>query len=174
MFYVTTATSLSVVSSLSGMIRDARPGDTADLLRLIRALAEYEREPDAVEATAEGLSATLFRPHPSVYAHVAELDGRVVGMAIWFLAFSTWTGRHSLYLEDIFVEPDVRGRGVGRALFARLATRAAELGCARMEWSVLDWNEPAMAFYRACGARPMSGWTTWRLDGDALARLATS
>lgn len=154
------------------MIRDARPDDTGDLLRLIRALAAYEREPDAVEATEESLAAALFGPQPLVHAHVAEVEGRVVGMAVWFLSFSTWTGRHSLYLEDLFVEPAVRRRGVGRALLRRLATRAIELGCARMDWSVLDWNEPAMGFYRSLDARPMEEWTTWRLEGAELAGLA--
>lgn len=154
------------------MIREAGPGDTGDLLRLVRSLAEYEREPDAVEATEDSLAAALFGPNPKVHAHVAEVDGRVVGMAVWFLSFSTWTGRHSLYLEDIFVDPDARRHGVGRALMRRLAARAVELGCARMEWSVLDWNEPAMAFYRTLGARPMEEWTTWRVEGEGLAPLA--
>ncbi len=154
------------------MIREARPGDTGDLLRLVRALAAYEREPHAVEATEESLTAALFGPHPLVHAHVAEVGGRVVGMAVWFLSFSTWTGRHSVYLEDLFVEPEARGSGLGRALLRRLAARAVELGCARMDWSVLDWNEPAMGFYRSIGARPMDEWTTWRLEGEGLARLA--
>lgn len=156
------------------MIRDARPEDIPDLLRLVRALAEYEREPDAVEATEEALRAALFADRPLVHALVAEGGGRVVGMAVWFLAFSTWTGRHSLYLEDIFVEPGQRGSGLGRALTARLAARARELGCARMDWAVLDWNEAAQGFYRAIGARPMEEWTTWRLEGDALDRLAAT
>lgn len=154
------------------MIREARPADAGDLLRLIRALADYEREPDAVEATEELLSASLFGPDPKVHAYVAERDGRVVGMAVWFLAFSTWTGRHTLYLEDLFVEPDARRHGAGRALIRRLASRAIELGCSRMDWSVLDWNEPAMAFYRTLGARPMEEWTTWRVEGRALSLLA--
>jgi GNAT superfamily N-acetyltransferase len=154
------------------MIREALPSDAADLLRLIRGLAEYEKEPDAVVTTAADLEKALFGPDPRVHAHVAEEDGRVVGMAIWFLAFSTWTGRHSLYLEDIFVEPGLRSRGVGRALMRRLAARALELGCARMDWSVLVWNEPAMAFYRSVGAAPLEEWTTWRLDAAGLARLA--
>jgi GNAT superfamily N-acetyltransferase len=154
------------------IIREARPGDTGDLLRLIRALADYEREPEAVEATEEALAAALFCPNPKVHAYLAEVDGRVVGMAVWFLSFSTWTGRHSLYLEDLFVDPDARRHGVGRALLRRLADRAVALGCARMDWSVLNWNEPAMAFYRALGARPMEDWTTWRVEGDQLARLA--
>lgn len=154
------------------MIREAGPGDTGDLLRLIRALADYEREPEAVDATEESLAAALFCPNPKVHAYVAEAEGRVVGMAVWFLSFSTWTGRHSLYLEDLFVEPAARRLGVGRALIRRLADRALALGCARMDWSVLDWNEPAMAFYRTLGARPMEEWTTWRLEAEALARLA--
>jgi GNAT superfamily N-acetyltransferase len=156
------------------VIRDAQPGDVGDILRLVRALAEYEREPDAVEANETSLSTALFRPDPLVHAMVAEEGGRVVGMAVWFLSYSTWTGRHSLYLEDLFVEPERRARGVGRALMRHLAVRAAELGCARMDWSVLDWNEPAMTFYRSLGARPMDEWTTWRLDGPALDALGTA
>jgi GNAT superfamily N-acetyltransferase len=154
------------------VIRPARPGDEPDLLRLIRGLADYEREPDAVEATEDSLATALFGPDPRVFAHVAEAGGRTVGMAIWFLAFSTWTGRPTLYLEDLFVEPEQRRSGAGRALIAALAGRAAELGCARMDWSVLDWNAPAIGFYRSLGAHPLGEWTTWRLDGAALARLA--
>lgn len=154
------------------MIREARPEDTGDILRLIRALAEYEREPDAVEATEDSLDAALFGPQPLVHAHVAEVEGRVVGIAVWFLSFSTWTGRHSLYLEDLFVDPAIRGQGLGRDLVRRLAARAVELGCARMDWAVLDWNEPAMGFYRSFGAGPMEEWTTWRVEGEALSRLA--
>jgi GNAT superfamily N-acetyltransferase len=157
---------------LEPVIREAQPKDVADLLRLVRGLAEYEREPDAVEATEDLLTLALFGENPRVFASVAESDGRVVGMAVWFLAFSTWTGRPSLYLEDIFVEPEHRSEGLGRALLTHLAARAVELGCARMDWSVLDWNEPAHGFYRAMGAHPMEEWTTWRLEGDALAALA--
>ncbi len=159
-------------TNLCRVIREAGPDDVADILRLVRALAEYEREPDAVLAGEESLRAALFCDHPLVHAHVAAQDGRVVGMAVWFLSFSTWTGRPSLYLEDLFVEPEWRGHGVGRALFARLAARAVELGCARMDWSVLDWNESAMGFYRSLGARPLDGWTTWRLEGEALRNRA--
>ena len=155
------------------MIREATPADTGDLLRLIRALAEYEREPEAVEATEEDLIDGLFGPDSVAHAYVAEVDGNVVGMAVWFLTFSTWTGRRGLYLEDLFVEPAYRKRRLGRALLTRLALKAVELGCARMEWSVLDWNEPAIGFYRAVGARPMQDWTTWRLTGDPLRSLAS-
>lgn len=152
-------------------IRRARPGDEHDILRLIRALAAYEREPDAVEATPEGLAERLFGADPRVFAHVAELDGRVVGMAVWFLNFSTWTGRHGIYLEDLFVDPDVRGGGVARALFAALGQAAKDHDCARIDWGVLGWNELAKSFYRKLGARQMDGWEPWRIDGDALEAL---
>lgn len=154
------------------MIRNATPGDTGDLLRLVRALAAYEQEPDAVEATEADLQRALFSPHPNVFAVVAEDGGATVGMALYFLTFSTWTGRHSLYLEDLFVDPAHRGRGLGRALLTELARRAEELGCARMEWSVLDWNQPAIDFYLNLGARPMDEWTVYRLSGEALTRAA--
>jgi GNAT superfamily N-acetyltransferase len=154
------------------VIRPAEPSDAAALLRLIKELAAYEREPDAVEATEASLAEVLFCPAPLVHALVAEAGGRVVGMAIWFLSFSTWTGRHSLFLEDLFVEPGQRGTGLGRELMRALATTAVEHGCARMDWSVLDWNEPSIGFYRSLGARPMDEWTGWRIDGDGLAKLA--
>ena len=146
------------------MIRDARPDDVGDLVRLIEALASYEREPDAVQCTPGSLADALFGPEPLAHALVAEEEGRLVGMALWFFTFSTWTGRPTLYVEDLFVEPAQRGRGLGAALMAALEEQALQRGCARMEWSVLDWNEPAMGFYRALGARPMAEWTTWRLE----------
>jgi GNAT superfamily N-acetyltransferase len=153
-------------------IRDAVPADTSDLLRLIRELAGYEREPDAVEATEADLRSHLFDPGPQVFALVAEVDGSVVGMAIYFVSFSTWTGRHGLYLEDLFVEPAHRSQGIGRALMRALARRAVDRGYQRLEWAVLDWNQPAIGFYRALGAIPMDEWTTFRLAGEALARFA--
>lgn len=156
------------------LVRRAAPDDVADMLRLVRALAAYEHEPDAVETTEAMLRETLFGPRPIVHAHVAEADGRVVGVAIWFLNYSTWTGRPGLYLEDFMVEDGQRGRGTGRALFRALAAEAVARGCARMDWSVLDWNEPALGFYRAIGAREMTEWRPWRLDGEALARIAYS
>lgn len=158
-------------------IRPARPGDEDDILSLIRALADYEREPDAVEATAEGLRAHLFGDQPRVFAHVAEDDGTgegangVVGIAVWFLNFSTWTGRHGIYVEDLFVDPAVRGAGVARALVGALAAEATARGYPRIDWAVLNWNELAKGFYRRLGARPNATWETWRLDGDALAAL---
>jgi GNAT superfamily N-acetyltransferase len=153
-------------------IRDAVPGDTSDLLRLIGELASYERAADAVEATEADLRRDLFGATPRVFALVAEVDGLVVGMAVYFVSFSTWTGRHGLYLEDLFVAPAHRAIGIGRALMRALATRAMDLGYRRLEWAVLDWNEPAISFYRRLGAVPMDEWTTFRLAGDALARLA--
>jgi GNAT superfamily N-acetyltransferase len=156
---------------MTATIRPARPGDEAAIVRLVRALAEYEREPDAVQLTAEGLGAHLFADVPRVFAHVAEQDGRVVGMALWFLNFSTWTGRHGIYLEDLFVDPAVRGGGVARGLLQALAAEAGARGCARVEWAVLDWNDLAKGFYRRLGARQNEDWEIWRLDGDALAAL---
>ena len=153
-------------------IRDAVPADTSDLLRLIRELAGYEREPDAVEATEADLRRHLFDPGPKVFALVAEVDGSVVGMAIYFVSFSTWTGRHGLYLEDLFVEPAHRSQGIGRALMLALARQAVDRGYQRLEWAVLDWNQPAIGFYRALGAIPMDEWTTFRLAGEALAHFA--
>jgi GNAT superfamily N-acetyltransferase len=154
------------------MIREAGPGDVVHLLRLVRALADYEREPSAVAATADDLRRALFGDRALVHALVAESGGDVVGMAVWYVSFSTWTGRHSLYLEDLYVEEEHRSRGHGRALLVELARRARALGCARMDWSVLDWNEPAQGFYRSLGAAPLPGWSTWRLDGSRLEDLA--
>ena len=162
---------------MTAVIRVAQPSDIDQILDLIRGLASYEREPDAVETTAEDLHRALFGPEPRVWAHVAVApDGGpgLAGMALWFLAFSTWTGQPTLYLEDLFVRPEVRSSGLGRQLVAALAARAVELGCARMDWSVLDWNESAQGFYRSIGAAPMEEWTTWRVSGPALLDLARS
>lgn len=153
-------------------VRPARPGDVAALLGLVQELATYERAPDAVEATPELLHDALFAARPAVFAHVAEADGRVVGFAIWYVTFSTWLGRHGLWLEDLYVQPPFRGLGTGRALLGELAAVCVERGYGRLEWWVLDWNAPALGFYRALGARPMAEWTVHRVDGDALSRLA--
>ena len=143
------------------------------MLSLVHELATYEREPDAVVATEDHLRTALFGPDPKVFCLVAENDtGEVVGFAVWFFNFSTWLGRHGVYLEDLFVRPDARGGGHGRALLAELARIAVEAECGRLEWWVLDWNDSAQGFYRALGARPMDEWTVWRLDGDALRALA--
>ena len=153
-------------------IRWARPGDEATVLRLIKALAAYEREPDAVQATEDSIRETLFGPNAQVFAFLAELDGRPVGLALWFLTYSTWTGRPSLYLEDLFVDEAARGSGIARALFRRLAQEAKARNCARIDWAVLDWNVEAMAFYERLGGRRQTGWEPWRVDGAALDHLA--
>jgi GNAT superfamily N-acetyltransferase len=156
----------------SAVLRAARPGDEAGILNCIRALAEYEREPDAVDATAEMLRDTLFTAHPSVFAHVVEKRGVIVGIAVWFLNYSTWTGTNGLYLEDLFVHEAERGSGYGRALLQHLAAIAVERGYGRFEWSVLTWNEPSIAFYRKLGAVGMEEWRIQRLSGDALNAVA--
>lgn len=153
------------------IVRRATPADVPAILRLIVALAVYEREPDAVKATEESLAASLFGDDAHVFAHVAEHDGEVVGIAVWFLNYSTWTGKPGIYLEDLFVSELARGTGAGKALFKALAEDAERLGCARIDWAVLDWNTPAMDFYRAIGGRPQSGWQPWRIDGAALENL---
>jgi len=152
-------------------VRKARPGDEADILRLIRALAEYENALESVKATEEALAGHLFNDHPKVFGHVAEIDGRVVGIAVWFLNFSTWTGKHGIYLEDLFVDPAVRGGGVARALFKALAEEAEARDCPRIDWAVLDWNELGKGLYRRIGAWHNHEWEPWRLDGDALKAL---
>ncbi|MTB71911.1 GNAT family N-acetyltransferase [Arsenicicoccus sp. MKL-02] len=156
------------------LIRPATVDDIPALHRLVRDLATYEREPDAVTATPEDLRIALFprSADPAVHADVAEVHGDVVGMAVWFLTFSTWTGQHGIWLEDLYVEPEHRGRGLGRRLLEGLAARAVERGGTRVEWTVLDWNAPAIRFYRSLGAEPLEQWRTQRLHGDALARVA--
>lgn len=157
---------------MSVTIRPARLGDEAAILDMVVALAVYEREPDAVKATEESLRATLFGEQPQVFAHIAEFDGEPVGLALWFLTYSTWTGRPSLYLEDLFVAEAARGTGAGRALLTALAREAKARGCARMDWAVLDWNEKARQFYRHIGAHHAKGWEPWRIEGEALEQLA--
>jgi GNAT superfamily N-acetyltransferase len=145
------------------MIRDATPVDVPAILDLVRELATYEREPDAVVATEAGLHAALFGNDAFVSCVVAELDGETVGFALWFRNFSTWLGQPGIYLEDLFVKPDAREHGLGKALLLRLVDIARERGYGRVEWSVLNWNEPAIGFYRALGATPNDEWTVWRL-----------
>ncbi len=142
------------------------------MIGLIRELAEYERAPSEAVATASQLHEALFGPQPAVFCDVAESDGVVVGMAIWFLNFSTWLGRHGIYLEDLYVKPDRRGHGHGKALFANLARRCVREGYGRLEWNVLDWNTPAIDFYVGLGATGMEEWTIHRLSGDSLMQLA--
>ncbi|MDQ1228699.1 GNAT family N-acetyltransferase [Sphingomonas sp. SORGH_AS_0879] len=157
---------------MSITIRAAERADTATILRFVRELAAFEREPDAVVATEPMLEAALFGERPAAEAVIAERDGQAVGFALFFANFSTWTGRQGLYLEDLYVTPSARGGGVGKALLVHLAGIARDRGWGRFEWSVLDWNRPAVAFYRAMGARAMDEWTVQRVSGEALARLA--
>ena len=154
------------------ILRPARSGDEDGILAGIRSLARYEREPDAVHNTVGALTETLFGDDPKAFAHVVVREGRVVGIAIWFLTYSTWTGRHGVWLEDLHVDESQRGRGYGKALIAALANVCVERGYSRLEWTVLDWNAPAIAFYRSLAAVPMSEWTTQRLAGEELTRLA--
>jgi GNAT superfamily N-acetyltransferase len=155
-------------------VRAARPGDVDVMVDLVRDLADYERAPDQVRLQAEQLHDALFGPVPRVFAHVAEHRGDIVGMAVWFITYSTWTGHHGIHLEDLFVRPAARGLGAGRALLAELAREAVNHGYTRLEWSVLDWNEPAIGFYRHLGAVPKDEWTVFRLSGSSLSRLAAS
>jgi GNAT superfamily N-acetyltransferase/catechol 2,3-dioxygenase-like lactoylglutathione lyase family enzyme len=154
------------------VLRSATPEDVPLILRFICALAEYERMANEVVATEEVLRQSLFGARPAAEVVLAELDGEPVGIAHFFHNFSTFVGRRGLYLEDLFVLPEHRGRGVGLALLRHLAKLCVERGCGRLEWAVLDWNESAIGFYDGLGARPMSDWIIYRLTGDALAKLA--
>jgi len=149
-------------------VREARESDVGRIHQLVLDLASYERAPDEVKATPEQLRAALFGPQPAAYALVAETGGEVVGFALYFLNFSTWEGVHGIYLEDLYVMPEHRGTGLGKAMLTSLAQIAIQRGYARVEWWVLDWNEPSIDFYRRLGAVPMDGWTVYRLTGDAL------
>ncbi|XHH30021.1 GNAT family N-acetyltransferase [Xanthomonas euroxanthea] len=153
-------------------IRAATPNDAQLLHELITALAVYEREPDAVKASPEDLRASLFGDGATAHALICEQDGQALGFAVYFFNYSTWLGRNGLYLEDLFVRPQARGQGAGLALLRHLARLAVQRRCGRFEWSVLDWNQPAIDFYQAAGARPMDGWTVYRLDGERLAAFA--
>lgn len=155
-------------------IRDAVPADCPTILRFIRELAEYEKLAHEVVATEDQLRATLFCEHPKSFCMIAEDNGKPVGFAVYFYNFSTFLGRHGLYVEDVFVDPATRGKGIGQKLFAALAKRAVGHDCGRMEWWVLDWNEPAIEFYRRMHAEAMSEWTVYRLSGKDLAALAAS
>src|SRR6185312_15681242 len=154
-------------------IRAATPGDVPEIHAMVRELADYEREPDSARATPQQFHDALFGPDPAVFALIAEDDtlGAPVGFALWFRNFSTWTGTHGVYLEDLYVRPEARGGGHGKALLAALAEICVARGYERFEWSVLDWNEPSIGFYRSIGARPMDEWTVFRLTGEALHNL---
>jgi GNAT superfamily N-acetyltransferase len=157
---------------VSLQLRDAGPEDCGLVLHFVRALAEYEKLLHEVTATEEHFCRLLFGEAPRAWALIAEWEGKPVGFALWFYSVSTFDGAPKLYLEDVFVEPGLRGRGIGRAIFVDLARRAIAAGCGRMEWSVLDWNAPSIAFYRSIGALPREGWTLQRLSGAALEALA--
>jgi GNAT superfamily N-acetyltransferase len=159
-------------TDLACTIRMAGPEDAGTIAALVRELAIYEKLEQHAKATAEDFHRHLFGPRPAAEAALAELDGNAVGFALWFTTFSTFRGQPGVYLEDIFVKSEFRGRGIGKALLAAVAARAVERGCGRLEWSVLNWNSPAIGFYRALGARPMEEWTVYRVDGEALWRLA--
>ena len=149
------------------------PGDVPAILGLVHELAVYEKEPDAVEATAADFRVALFPQDgaPTAFAHVAEVDGEIVGMAIWYVTFSTWLGRGGIWLEDLYVSPEHRGSGLGKALLATLAAICAERGYGRLEWWVLRWNTPSIGFYDSIGGQPMDEWLTYRLEGQELAAL---
>lgn len=153
-------------------VRDAVRGDAGAIHSLVCELAEYERLAHAVSGTEAELARTLFDEPRAARALVAEWQGTTAGMAIWFFNYSTFLGRRGLYLEDLFVRPALRHRGIGRRLLAELARRAEAAGCGRMEWAVLDWNEPAIGFYRSLGAKPLDDWTVYRLERSGIAALA--
>lgn len=150
------------------MIRRISESDIPAVVGLVHELAVYEKAPDECHLTGQQLHHALFRESPALFGHVAEEDGSVAGFALWFLNFSTWHGAHGIYLEDLFVRPENRGSGLGKTLLRTLAQECIQHGYARLEWSVLDWNTPAINFYKSAGAVPMDEWTTFRMSGDAL------
>ncbi|MEV4468100.1 GNAT family N-acetyltransferase [Nonomuraea salmonea] len=154
------------------MIRPATPADVPEIVSMIRELAEYEKAAHEVRVTEEQLHDTLFRDHPAAFAHMAEQDGEVVGFTLWFLTYSTWRGVHGVYMEDLYVRPQHRGGGHGVALVRELARICAERGYERLEWAVLDWNEPSIAFYEKLGAVNQNEWFRYRLTDEPLRRLA--
>lgn len=157
---------------MSLTIRPAVAADAAVVYGFIRDLADYEKLLHEVEASEADIAAMLFGPNPRAFCDIAELDGAPVGFALWFYNLSTFTGRHGIYLEDLYVRPETRGHGAGKALLANLARRCVDEGLTRLEWAVLDWNAPSIAFYDSLGATAKTEWITRRLSGEALARLA--
>ncbi|MFD4674873.1 GNAT family N-acetyltransferase [Lentzea sp. NPDC058450] len=154
------------------MIRRIEPRDVDAAVGLVYELALYEKAPEQCHLTSEQLHTALFGEHPALFGHVAEVDGRVVGIALWFLNFSTWDGVHGVYLEDLYVTPDQRGNGLGKKLLQALAQECVARGYTRLQWWVLNWNEPSIGFYKSLGAIPMDEWTTMRVTGEALSALA--
>lgn len=155
-------------------IRSALISEAPIILQLIKELAEFEKAPDEVVATEAELIATIFAANPSVFCELVEVDSEIAGMAIWFLNYSTWQGRHGIYLEDLYIRPEFRGRGYGKALLKHLAGICNERGYGRFQWWVLDWNSPAIEFYRSLGAEAMSEWTVYRVSGEPLRALGNS
>jgi GNAT superfamily N-acetyltransferase len=153
-------------------VRPVRPDDVPSVVALVRELADYEKALHEVRLTEQQLTAALFGDAPALFGHVADLDGEVVGIALWFLNFSTWRGTHGIYLEDLYVSPQHRGSGLGKELLRTLAEVCVERGYSRLEWSVLDWNAPSIDFYKAHGAVAMDEWTVFRLTDDALIAFA--
>jgi len=154
-------------------VRRAVREDVPAIVELVHALADYERAPDECHLTADQLETALFGESPAVFAHVALLDDRIVGCAIWFLSYSTWRGVHGIYLEDLFVRPEARGTGQGKALLKALAEECVRNNYERLEWSVLNWNTPAIDFYKSIGATPQDEWTVYRLTDESLTALAS-
>ncbi len=155
-------------------IRSATPADADLIFALVGELALYEKLADAVDSSAESLADALFCDRPRVFCDIADYEGQAAGLAIWFYTFSTFRGRHGIWLEDLYVRPAFRGRGLGKALLSRLAARCVAENLARLEWSVLDWNTPSIAFYKGMGAGLMDEWTNCRCEGDVLRRLASA
>ena len=153
------------------IIRPAKIQEVGEVLQLIQDLAMYEKAPEQVEASKEDLLNTIFASDPRVFCDLVEVDGQIAGMAIWFLNYSTWQARHGIYLEDLFIKPEYRGRGYGKALLKHLAKICDEKGYGRLQWWVLDWNSPAIEFYKSLGAEAMDEWTVYRTSGKALKDL---
>lgn len=153
-------------------IRSARREDANEIVALIYELALYEKAPEEAKATREDILSTFFCDQPKVFCEIAEVDGEIAGCAIWFLNYSTWQGKHGIYLEDLFIRPQFRGHGYGKALLQHLATICEDKGYGRFQWWVLDWNSPAIEFYKSLGAVAMDEWTVYRVSGDALTELA--
>jgi len=160
------------MSALNSRVRPIEPRDVGAVAGLVHELAHYERAANECSLTGAQLEAALFGPRPALFGHVAIVAGKVVGCALWFLNFSTWRGVHGIYVEDLYVQPMHRGSGLGRALLAELAAECRRRSYARLEWAVLDWNDPAIGFYRALGAEAQGDWTVFRLSGEALDELA--
>lgn len=153
------------------IIRPAKSEEVGEVLHLIQDLATYEKAPEQVEASEEDLLNTIFASDPRVFCDLVEVDGQIAGMAIWFLNYSTWQAKHGIYLEDLFIKPEYRGRGYGKALLKHLAKICDEKGYGRLQWWVLDWNSPAIEFYKSLGAEAMDEWTVYRTSGKALKDL---